>query len=78
MQSLVLASLVYRTSLGNIAIPVAFVAAGGAWAPSPAVKTGAALATAIAQGTVQVAIRLSAVAGNSHLDDLFMDPRMHH
>jgi hypothetical protein len=77
-QSTVLAWLVYKTALGNISIPAAVVAATGAWAPSPAVRTGAAIATAIAQGTVQVAIRLTPLTGASRVDDIFLDPRMHH
>jgi hypothetical protein len=41
-------------------------------------RRGAALATAIAQRTAQVAVPLTAVVCTSHPDDLFRDPRMHH
>ena len=77
-KSTILASVVYKTPLGAIALPVGALSAATTWAPSPQFDTGAALAAAISGGTVQVAIRLTALSGAARVDDVFLDPRMHH
>jgi hypothetical protein len=74
--SLVTAEVVYKTSLGNIVVPVGIVAAKSGWAPSPKFTTIAGLGTAIAGGTVQMALRFTAISGAARIDDVFIDPRM--
>lgn len=70
------AQVVYQTLLGNIAVPVGTLVIGNSWQPSPILHTGAALANAIANGTVHVALRFSTLTGNARIDDVFLDPRM--
>jgi|GEM_PF-726187 hypothetical protein len=77
-ESTVAVEVLYRTSLGNIAVPVGRVLAKSSWEPSPKLATGAALATAIAGGTVEVALRFTATSGASRIDDVYIDPRLHH
>jgi hypothetical protein len=69
------ASVVYETPLGNVAVPVGSFAPNSSWEPSPIFHTGAALATAIANGTVHVALRFTSVSGSARIDDVFLDPR---
>jgi hypothetical protein len=74
-EATVRASVVNETSLGNIAVPVGKVVLKSSWEPSPILHTGAALATAIANGTVRVALRFTSLSGNARVDDVFLDPR---
>ena len=74
-EATVRASVVYETSLGNLAIPVGNVVLHSSWEPSPILHTGAALATAIANGTAHVALRFTCLSGSARLDDVFIDPR---
>ena len=74
-EATVLAFVVYETSLGNIAVPVGRVVLNSSWAPSPVLQTGAALASAIVNGTVHVALRFTSLSGSVRIDDVFLDPR---
>jgi hypothetical protein len=69
------AFVVYETSFGKVAVPVGAFAPGSSWEPSPIFHTGAALATAIANGNVNVALRFTSTNGGAHIDDVFLDPR---
>jgi hypothetical protein len=71
----VLPQVVYKTPLGNLAIPVSVIVPKGSWEPTAILKTGAPLATAIANGTVQLALRFTSITGSSRIDDVFLDPR---
>jgi hypothetical protein len=72
----VLPQVVYRTPLGNVALPVGLIVPKRSWEPTAILPTGAPLATAIANGTVQLALRFTSLLGTSHIDDIFLDPRM--
>ena len=75
-ESTLTAELVYKTSLGPIAVPVNRLSAKSAWAPSPRIATGALIATIVAGGTLEMAVRFTATSGASRIDDVYLDPRM--
>jgi hypothetical protein len=72
----VLADVVYKTPFGNIAVPVGNLQLKSGWAPTVALPTGAAIASAVSNGTAQMALRFTAVSGSARIDDIFVDPRM--
>ncbi len=72
----ILASVVYQSSLGNITVPIELITLKSSWAPSPIVKTGAAVATAISGGVAHLALRFTTVSGTARIDDVYLDPRM--
>jgi hypothetical protein len=74
--SKVLASVVYETVLGNIAIPVGIASETSGWQPTAAFHTGVLLGALLSEGSVHVALRFSALSGASRIDDVFLDPRM--
>lgn len=59
---------------GSSVIPAGVVVAGGAWAPSPAVVNSSAVTAAMADGTAQVSVSLTALSGSPRIDDVFIDP----
>jgi hypothetical protein len=70
-------AVAYQTPLGVIAVTVGIVTTSGTWQPSAAMPTGAAIAGALSSnGTAQMALRFTALSGSSHIDDVFVDPRM--
>jgi len=70
------ATVVYGTPLGELPVPVGTVELKSGWQPAPSLRTGAALASAMSSnGTVQLALRFTAVSGSSRIDDVFIDPR---
>jgi hypothetical protein len=69
-------AVVYQTIVGNIAIPVGTAALGSSWAPTSAYHTGVLIGALLSEGSVHVAIRVTAVTGASRVDDVFIDPRM--
>jgi len=74
--STLLVSVVYKAPLlGDVAVPVGVVALSGNWAPSLEMLTASAVTGALSNGTTQVALRFTAVTGNSQIDDIFIDPR---
>jgi hypothetical protein len=76
--STVLVSVVYRLPvLGEVAVPVGVVALSGQWEPSLTMLTASAVPGLLANGTADVAIRVTALTGDSQIDDVFIDPRMH-
>jgi hypothetical protein len=74
--SSVLVSVVYQTIIGNIVIPVGTGAPSSSWAPTSAYHTGVLIGALLSEGSIHVAIRVSAVTGASRVDDVFIDPRM--
>ncbi len=74
--SKVLVQVVYQTPIGLVSVPVGGVTSSNGWQPTPAMPTGAALAGLLMGGTAQMALRFTAVTGNSAIDDTFVDPRM--
>ena len=72
-----LVQVVYQTPLGPVALPIGAVALSGAWQPTLPMLTGSVVLGALSNGTAQVALRFTALAGPSRIDDVFVDPRMH-
>jgi hypothetical protein len=75
-ESTLTAELVYKTAIGSIAVPVNRLSAKSAWAPSPRIATGSLIATIVAGGTAEMAVRFTATSGASRIDDVYLDPRM--
>jgi hypothetical protein len=69
-------AVVYKTPIGNVAVTVGKVSASGTWQPTKAMRTGAVLASALSNGTAQMALRFTDLVGSSRIDDVFVDPRM--
>jgi hypothetical protein len=75
--SLLAVAVVYRTLLGDTAIPVGFVSPGAAWAPSAAMPTLSAIAV-LTGGTASVQVRFTQVSGSSQIDNVLIDPHTMH
>ena len=77
--STVLVQVVYREPLlGQVALPVGALSTSGDWEPSPQLLTAATVPSLLGGGSAQVALRFTALTGDSQIDDVFIDPRMHH
>jgi hypothetical protein len=77
--STVLVQVVYIEPLvGEVAVPVGAVALSSRWQPTMPMLTASAVTGALAGGTAPVAVRFTALLGATHVDDVFVDPRMHH
>jgi hypothetical protein len=77
--STVLVQVIYREPvIGNVAIPVGTVALSASWSPTAPMLTASAVPGLLSGGTAQVALRFTALTGNSQIDDVFIDPRLHH
>jgi hypothetical protein len=75
--STVLVQVVYRTLLGEVALPIGAVALSGEWEPTLPMLTGSVVTGLLSGGTAEVALRFTALTGDSRIDDVFVDPRMH-
>ncbi|MGH2915608.1 MAG: hypothetical protein ACRDMX_11530 [Solirubrobacteraceae bacterium] len=73
--SIVVVSVVYRTVLGEVAVPVGVSALSGNWSPSLPMLTASVATGLLSGGTTQVALRFTALTGHSQIDDVFIDPR---
>jgi hypothetical protein len=73
----VVVQVVYRTPLGTVALPLGVVALSGTWQPTLPMLTGSVVTGLLSGGTAQAALRFTAVAGVSQIDDVFVDPHMH-
>lgn len=74
--STVLVQVVYKTVLGPVALPLGAVALSGTWQPTLPMLTGSVVGGLLSGGTAQVALRFTALTGESRIDDIFIDPRM--
>jgi hypothetical protein len=75
--STVAVSVVYKVPLlGEVALPVGVVALSGNWQPSAQMLTASVVTGLLSGGTTNVALRFTALTGNSQIDDVFVDPRM--
>jgi hypothetical protein len=75
----VLVQVVYQApAVGQFAIPVGNLSPSGDWAPTSTMRTGSVVLAALGGGTAQMALRFTALTGDSQIDDVFIDPRMHH
>jgi hypothetical protein len=70
-------SVVYNQPLiGQVVLPAGTVGLSGTWKPSAPMLTQSALQGLLSGGTVQVALRFTAVLGSSQIDGVYVDPRM--
>jgi hypothetical protein len=67
---LVAVSVVY----GNLVLPAGVAVAAGGWSPSPVALTSSALVALTSDGSAQVSLRLTTLAGDVRVDDVFVDP----
>ncbi len=72
----VLVQVVYKTALGPVALPLGTVALSGKWEPTLPMLTGSVVGGLLSGGTAQVALRFTALLGESQVDDVYIDPRM--
>lgn len=72
--STVLVQVVYN----GVALPVGAVALSGSWQPTLPMLTLSAVPGLLDGGTTPVSVRFTALLGGSHIDDVFVDPRMHY
>jgi len=75
-EATVLVQVVYETSKGSVASTGTKLALKRSWEPSPILHTGAAVISAVKNGTAQLALRFTGLSGTSRIDDVFIDPRM--
>jgi hypothetical protein len=73
----VIVQVVYRTPLGTLVLPLGAVALSSTWQPTLPMLTGSVVTGLLSGGTAQVALRFTALAGTSQIDDVFIDPHMH-
>jgi hypothetical protein len=66
--------LAVEIQTGAVTVPVGVVVASSTWAPSPIQLTGGTLLGPLGGGTVQARIRITALTGQAHVDDVFVDP----
>jgi hypothetical protein len=79
LASSVAVSVIYHSSLlGNVTVPVGVVALSANWQPSLALITASTVPGMVQGGTAQVALRFTAVSGESQIDDAFVDPKLYH
>jgi hypothetical protein len=74
--STVLAQVVYKTPLGPVTLPLGVAALSETWQPTLPMLTGSVVEGLLSGGTAQVALRFTALTGESQIDDVFIDPRM--
>jgi hypothetical protein len=74
--STVLVTVIYRTALGSVALPLGVAAPGSQWQPTLPMLTGSVVGGALSGGTAEVALRFTSLTGSSDIDDVFIDPRM--
>lgn len=58
-------------------IPAGVAVAVGAWSPTPVMLTSSAVLGALSDGTAQVSLTFTGVAGSPRVDDVFIDPWGH-
>ena len=58
----------------GLPIPTGIAIATGNWRPTSIMMTDAAVAGVLARGTAFVSLRLVALSGDPHVDDLYIDP----
>ncbi len=69
-------SVIYKTALGTVPLPLGVVLPGGSWKPTAPMLTGSVVAGLLSGGTPEAALRFTALTGSSQIDDIYIDPRM--
>jgi hypothetical protein len=59
---------------GKVVLPAGVAVATGGWSPSPVSLTSSALVALTSDGSAQVSLRLTTLAGDVRVDDVFVDP----
>jgi hypothetical protein len=67
---LVAVSVVY----GDTVLPAGVAVASGGWSPTPVSLTSAAVVALTSDGSAPVSLRLTTLAGDVRVDDVFVDP----
>jgi hypothetical protein len=74
--SVLAVSVVYKTLLGTLAVPLGVVTPGTTWQPTASMLTASVVAGLLSGGTAELALRFTELTGSSQIDDIFIDPRM--
>ena len=74
--STTLVQVVYKTVLGEVALPLGAVALQSSWSPTLPMLTGSVVTGLLSGGTAEAALRFTELTGGSQIDDIFIDPRM--
>jgi hypothetical protein len=74
--STVVVQVVYKTLLGEVALPLGVIALNGEWHPTLPMLTGSVATGLLSGGTAEAALRFTSLTGDSQIDDVFVDPRM--
>jgi hypothetical protein len=59
---------------GGLDIPAGVAVALNSWLPTPVMLTTSPVLAALSGGVAQVSVRLTALAGDPRVDDVFVDP----
>ena len=77
LASTVVVQLLYQDPVvGLVPLPAGTAALSWSWSPTLPMLTLSAVPGLLNGGTSQVALRFTALLGPSHIDDIFIDPRM--
>jgi hypothetical protein len=68
--------VVYKTALGEVALPLGVSALSANWNPTLPMLTGSVVGGLLSGGTAEAALRFTELTGSSQIDDVFIDPRM--
>ena len=60
--------------VGNLEIPAGVAVATSTWQPTPVMVTTSAVVAALSGGVAQVSLRITALAGDPRVDDVYVDP----
>jgi hypothetical protein len=75
--STMLVSVVYSEPLlGEVTVPVGVVTLSDGWQPTLPMLTASAVGGLTSGGTADVALRFTELTGDTHIDDVYVDPRM--
>ena len=59
---------------GGLTLPAGVAVVTGGWSPTLPMLTSSALVAAASDGSAQVSVRITALAGDVRVDDVFVDP----
>jgi hypothetical protein len=75
----VIADVLFAGPKGNLVdLPVGKVTGDNTWQPSDAMHTAGLIASVLAGGATNIQLRFTALAGESQIDDVYLDPRLTH
>ena len=59
---------------GDLVIPAGIAVASSGWAPTPVMVTTSAVVAALSGGVANVSLRITTLAGDPQIDDVYIDP----